>query len=148
MLLAIIHQKAGDTGRMCEELETALTLAKKYRYIRLLADEGICMVQMLSVYQREKGADAFTDRIAELAGSVSRYFPNYLRAPAEYYEPLTATEKKVLHLMALGMSNDEIAEKLGRKSGTVKFHSNSIFRKLRVPNRQQAVNRGKTIGLL
>lgn len=51
-------------------------------------------------------------------------------------------------MMALGMSNDEIAEKLGRKAGTVKFHSNSIFRKLQVPNRQQAVNRGKTIGLL
>lgn len=148
MLLAIIYQKAGDTGRMCEELETALALAKKYRYIRLLADEGICMMQMLSVYQREKGADAFAGQIMELAGSVSRYFPNYLRAPAEYYEPLTATEKKVLRLMALGMSNDEIAEKLGRKPGTVKFHSNSIFRKLRVSNRQQAVNRGETIGLL
>ena len=102
------------------------------------------MVQMLSVYQRERGPDAFTDQIIELAGSVGRYFPNYLKAPAECYETLTATEKKVLRLMALGMSNDEIAEKLG----TVKFHSNSIFRKLRVSNRQQAVNRGKTIGLL
>ena len=148
MLLAIIYQKAGDTGRMCEELETALALAKKYRYIRLLADEGICMVQMLPVYQREKGADAFTDQIIELAGSVSRYLPNYLKGPSEYYETLTETEKKVLRMMALGMSNDEIAEKLGRKVGTVKFHSNSIFRKLQVPNRQQAVNRGKTIGLL
>ena len=148
MLLAIIYHKSGDQARMCEELETALALAKKYRYIRLLADEGICMVQMLSLYQREKGADAFTSQIMELAGSVSRYFPNYLKTPAEYYEPLTETEKKVLRLMALGMSNDEIAEKLGRKAGTVKFHSNSIFRKLRVPNRQQAVNRGKAIGLL
>lgn len=148
MLLAIICHKADDRERMCEELETALTLAKRYRYIRLLADEGICMVQMLSVYQREKGADAFTGQIMELAGSVSRYFPHYLRTPAEYYEPLTATEQKVLRLMALGMSNDEIAEKLGRKTGTVKFHSNSIFRKLRVPNRQQAVSRGEAFGLL
>lgn len=148
MLLAIIYHKAGDTGRMCDELETALALAKRYWYIRLLSDEGSCMVQMLSVYQRERGPDAFTDQIIELAGSVGRYFPNYLKAPAECYETLTATEKKVLRLMALGMSNDEIAEKLGRKVGTVKFHSNSIFRKLRVSNRQQAVNRGETIGLL
>lgn len=148
ILLAIIYHKSGDKGRMCEELETALVLAKRYRYIRLLSDEGICMVQMLSVYQREKGMDDFTNQIMELAGSVSRYFPNYLRAPAEYYETLTETEKKVLRLMALGMSNDEIAQKLGRKAGTVKFHSSSIFRKLRVSNRQQAVNRGKTIGLL
>lgn len=67
MLLAIIYYKSGDQDRMCEELETTLTMAKKYRYIRLLADEGICMVQMLPVYQREKGADAFTDQIIELA---------------------------------------------------------------------------------
>lgn len=84
----------------------------------------------------------------ELAGGVSRYFPNYLKSPAEYYETLTETEKKVLRLMALGMSNDEIAERMGRKAGTIKFHSNSIFRKLRVSNRQQAVNRGRGIGLL
>lgn len=148
MLLALIYHKSGDQDRMCEELEAALALAKKYRYIRLLADEGACMVQMLSVYQRKRGADAFTDQIMELAGGVGRYFPHYLRSPAEYYEPLTAAEIRVLRLMALGMSNDEIAERLGRKAGTVKFHSNSIFRKLRVPNRQQAVNRGKTIGLL
>lgn len=32
--------------------------------------------------------------------------------------------------------------------GTVKFHSNSIFRKLQVQNRQQAANRGKELNLL
>ena len=148
MLLAAVYYKSGDKDRMCRELETALALAKKYRYIRLLADEGACMMQMLFIYQRERGADDFTDRIMELAGGVSRYFPNYLKSPAEYYETLTETEKKVLRLMALGMSNDEIAERMGRKAGTVKFHSNSIFRKLRVSNRQQAVNRGRGIGLL
>ena len=50
--------------------------------------------------------------------------------------------------MAQGMSNDEIADKLGKKTGTIKFHSNNIFRKLQVQNRQQAVNRGREIDLL
>ena len=63
-------------------------------------------------------------------------------------EELTATEKVVLRLMAQGMSNDEIANKMGKKTGTVKFHSNNIFRKLQVQNRQQAVNRGREINLL
>ena len=54
----------------------------------------------------------------------------------------------VLRLMAQGMSNDEIADKLGKKTGTIKFHSNNIFRKLQVQNRQQAVNRGREIDLL
>ena len=57
-------------------------------------------------------------------------------------------EKAVLRLMAQGMSNDEIANKMGKKTGTVKFHSNNIFRKLQVQNRQQAVNRGREINLL
>ena len=106
------------------------------------------MVQMLFIYQRERGADDFTDRIMELGGRREPVLSQLSESPAEYYETLTETEKKVLRLMALGMSNDEIAERMDRKAGTIKFHSNSIFRKLRVSNRQQAVNRGRGIGLL
>ena len=148
MLSAIIYYKAGEKGRMCEELDKSLELARRYRYIRLLADEGSCMVQMLFIYQQERGADGFTDTIMDLAGEVGRHFPNYLKSPAEYYEPLTTMEKNVFRLMAQGMSNDEIADRLGKKTGTVKFHSNNIFRNLQVQNRQQAVNRGREIGLL
>ena len=148
MLSALICLKAGDRKHLVAELEKSLELAKKYGYIRLLADEGSCMVQLLLVYQQERGADDFTTQLMALASEVGRYFPNYLKSPAEYYEPLTATEKMVLQLMAQGFSNDEIGLRLGKKTGTVKFHTNHIFRKLRVQNRQQAVNRGKEISLL
>ena len=148
MLSAMICLKARDKEHLVEELEKALTLAKKYSYIRLLADEGNCMVQMLLIYQQERGADEFTGRLIALASEVGRYFPDYLKSPAEYFEPLTATEKAVLELMAQGCSNDEIADRMGKKTGTVKFHSNNIFRKLQVQNRQQAVNRGREIHLL
>lgn len=148
MLSAIICLKAKDKKHLVEELEKSLALARKYGYIRLLADEGSCMVQMLIVYQQERGADEFTAQLMALASEVGRYFPNYLKSPAEYFEPLTATEKTVLQLMAQGFSNDEIADRLGKKTGTVKFHSNNIFRKLQVQNRQQAVNRGREIHLL
>ena len=103
---------------------------------------------MLNIYQQEKGADELTDQIKLLADEVGRYFPNYLKSPAEYFEPLTATETSVLRLMSQGLSNDEIAGRLGKKTGTVKFHTNNIFRKLQVQNRQQAVNRGREINLL
>lgn len=148
MLSAIICLKARDKKHLVEELDKALALAKRYHYIRLLADEGNCMVQMLLVYQQERGADEFTAQLMALASEVGRYFPDYLKSPAEYYEPLTATEKIVLQWMAQGFSNDEIADRMGKKTGTVKFHSNNIFRKLRVQNRQQAVNRGREIQLL
>lgn len=148
MLSAMICLKANDRKHLVEELEKALALAKKYSYIRLLADEGNCMVQMLFIYQQERGTDAFTGKLMALAAEVGRYFPDYLKSPAEYFEPLTATEKAVLGLMAQGVSNDEIAERMGKKTGTIKFHSNNIFRKLQVQNRQQAVNRGREIHLL
>ena len=106
------------------------------------------MVQILTIYQQERGADEFTSEIIALADEVGKFFPDYLKSPAEYYEPLTATENIVLRLMAQGLSNDEIADRMGKKTGTVKFHSNNIFRKLQVRNRQQAVNRGKEINLI
>ena len=136
--------------------ELAETACRRLRMDKRTAHQVVTLVQWhdRDIPRTEKAIARAVHQLGEgtfrqlLAGGVSRYFPNYLKSPAEYYETLTETEKKVLRLMALGMSNDEIAERMGRKAGTIKFHSNSIFRKLRVSNRQQAVNRGRGIGLL
>jgi len=53
--------------------------------------------------------------------------------------PLTAREKEVLTLVGQGANNQEIAEKLFVREVTVKTHLNSIFKKLNVSNRTQAV---------
>ncbi|MFA6989851.1 MAG: response regulator transcription factor, partial [Candidatus Gastranaerophilaceae bacterium] len=53
--------------------------------------------------------------------------------------PLTAREKEVLELVAQGANNNDIAEKLFIREVTVKTHLNSIFKKLNVTNRTQAV---------
>jgi len=53
--------------------------------------------------------------------------------------PLTSREKEVLKLVAKGANNQEIAEKLFVREVTVKTHLNSIFKKLNVSNRTQAV---------
>ena len=116
--------------------------------MRLLADEGNCIVQILKIYQKENGTDDFTEQVMQLAAEVGGHFPDYLKSPEDYYEHLTNMEQKVLCLMAQGLSNDEIADRLGKKTGTVKFHSNNIFRKLEVQNRHQAVSRGREVGLL
>ena len=52
---------------------------------------------------------------------------------------LTTKEKEVLEMVANGASNKQIADKLFVKEVTVKTHLNSIFRKLKVTNRTQAV---------
>ncbi len=59
--------------------------------------------------------------------------------------PLTAKEKEVLELVSQGCSNKEIADKMYVREVTVKTHLNSIFKKLKVTNRTQAVLLAKQI---
>jgi DNA-binding NarL/FixJ family response regulator len=54
-------------------------------------------------------------------------------------EPLTTREKEILKMVAQGSSNNDIAEKLFVREVTVKTHLNSIFKKLKVKSRTQAV---------
>ena len=54
-------------------------------------------------------------------------------------EPLTSREKEILKMVSQGASNNDIAEKLFVREVTVKTHLNSIFKKLKVKNRTQAV---------
>lgn len=54
-------------------------------------------------------------------------------------EPLTTREREVLKLVAIGDTNNQIAEKLYVREVTVKTHMNTIFKKLKVNSRTQAV---------
>ncbi|MBQ8475910.1 response regulator transcription factor [bacterium] len=57
----------------------------------------------------------------------------------EEISPLTAREKEILTLVSKGATNSQIAQKLFVREVTVKTHLNSIYRKLKVDNRVQAV---------
>jgi two-component system, NarL family, response regulator LiaR len=61
---------------------------------------------------------------------------------------ISARELEVLHLMAHGCSNQEIADKLFISLPTVKSHSSSLFVKLDVSRRTQAVHKAKTLGII
>ena len=61
---------------------------------------------------------------------------------------LTRRELDILELIAQGMSNREIAEKLYVSENTVKTHSSRIFCKLGAKRRTQAVQLAKELGLL
>jgi LuxR family maltose regulon positive regulatory protein len=63
-------------------------------------------------------------------------------------ELLSERELEVLELVAAGLKNQEIAEELFVVVGTVKAHLNSIYRKLGVQSRIQAVSRAKELNLL
>ncbi len=60
---------------------------------------------------------------------------------------LTSREIEILHLLAAGMTNPQIASQLVIGTGTVKSHTLSIYRKLDVANRTQAIVRAQELGL-
>ena len=61
---------------------------------------------------------------------------------------ITRRELEILELIASGLSNREIAEKLFVSENTVKTHSSRVFDKLGVKRRTQAVQAGKEMGLI
>lgn len=61
---------------------------------------------------------------------------------------ITKRELEILGLIANGMSNREIAERLFVSENTVKTHSSRLFDKLSARRRTQAVQRGKELGLI
>jgi DNA-binding NarL/FixJ family response regulator len=63
-------------------------------------------------------------------------------------EPLTAREREVLELLGRGLSNKMIAKELHISEHTVKFHISSIYPKLGVASRTEAINRGARQGLI
>lgn len=63
-------------------------------------------------------------------------------------EPLTAREREVLGLLGRGLSNKMIARDLRISEHTVKFHVSSIYAKLGVASRAEAVSQGARLGLI
>ena len=62
--------------------------------------------------------------------------------------PLTEREREVLDLIAGGSTNREIAEQLFLSHHTVKEHTSSLYRKLSVRNRAEAVQKAQRLGLI
>ena len=73
--------------------------------------------------------------------ATSQLLPTFERAAAPLVAErrLTPAETRVLHVLLLGLSNREIAERLGLGIDTVKTHVRRIFRKLSVASRAQAL---------
>ena len=63
-------------------------------------------------------------------------------------DPLTAREQDVLHLLASGLTNKEIATRLGITDHTVKFHVNAILGKLGAETRTEAVVHAAKLGIV
>jgi DNA-binding CsgD family transcriptional regulator len=85
---------------------------------------------------------------ADMPVSVAVHGPPRVAVRRKPAEPLSSRELEVLHHLAAGCTNAEIAKALFVAPGTVKAHLNHIFRKLEATSRLQAVVHAREAGLL
>jgi LuxR family maltose regulon positive regulatory protein len=153
VLQALAHRADGDKEKALQLLRDALALAEPGGFIRLFVDEGAPMAQLLS---EATAHGIMPDYVANLdaafaaeeqKSSDKSYLP--VARPAQpLIEPLSQRELEVLQLIAQGLSNAEISERLFLALDTVKGHNQKIFGKLQVQRRTEAVARARELGLL
>ena len=84
----------------------------------------------------------------EIARRIMGFFSSSRSAPpSEAFPELTTREAEVLDLLAQGLNNQNIARRLYLSQKTVRNHVSSIFLKLRVADRAQAIVRAREAGL-
>src|SRR5215210_200010 len=150
VLQALAHEARGDITRALVSLEPALTLAEPEGYVRVFVDEGRPMAQLLSEAAAHGIMPAYTTKLlAVLESEEQKSEEGSHRFPTEsVVEPLSQRELEVLRLIAQGLSNREISERLFLVLSTVKGHNQAIFGKLSVQRRTEAVARARELGLL
>jgi len=140
-------------------LAQAVHLAEPEGFIRIFVDEGASMATLLARLrdqERNQRPTPYLDTLlAAFSPESATQKPSGGLEPSRgrlieqpLIEPLSERELEVLQLIAVGDSNQEIADQLVITLDTVKRHVTHIFEKLGVHNRVQAVARARALGLL
>jgi LuxR family maltose regulon positive regulatory protein len=139
-------------------LRHALALAEPEGYVRIFLDEGASMMQLLREASAHEIMPDYTDKLLAAFEAEKRKREDKPALPAALpeghrdgealIEPLSQRELKILQLIALGLSNREIGERLFLALDTVKGHNRRLFDKLQVQSRTEAIARARELGLL
>jgi LuxR family maltose regulon positive regulatory protein len=151
VLEAVALQAQGKKDTAVHLLLDALTLAEPSGFIRLFVDEGPPMAHLLSQAEASSMMPVYVGKLLAIfeAKELKSENNSYSPPPAQsLIEPLSQRELEVLHLIAQGLSNQEISERLVLALETVKGHNKKIFGKLQVQRRTEAVARARELGLL
>jgi LuxR family transcriptional regulator, maltose regulon positive regulatory protein len=157
-LQVMVHLAQRREADALVALERALILAEPEGYIRTFVDEGESMRDVIRNWKvataRHKNPSelqmrllGYTDKLLAAFSSLDHQLTpaqepaNPLVYQPALVDPLSAREREVLHLIAEGLSNDAIAQKLFLSISTVKVHLKHIYSKLDVNSRTQAVAR-------
>ena len=152
LLRILIFTLRSDTAAALHELKLTLALAEPGGFIMMFVSKGNHVAELLNEILTVKKRDhdaaktGFSLSYAQKIGSAFKAG----RPPIvdDLLDPISDRELEVLHLVAAGLSNKEIAAKLFISLNTVKTHTKNINSKLGVNSRTRAVARAKELGLL
>ena len=159
MVLQVVALHAsGEMEEALQLLGEVLALAEPEGFIRLFVDEGEPMRIMISDYRssiekqsRGQGRTLarYVDRLMAAFAQPSTIPESKIENPTSgMLEPLSRRELEVLRLIADGLSNQEIGDRLFLALDTIKGHNRRIFEKLDAKQRTEAVARARHLGLL
>jgi LuxR family maltose regulon positive regulatory protein len=143
VLEAIALYAHSEKDKAMQLLGKALALAEPEGFIRLFIDEGTRISGLLSEAAARKIMPDYTARLLAAFEVDSN-----LAFSQPHVELLSQRELEVLRLIAEGLSNQEIGERLFLALDTIKGHNRRIFDKLEVKRRSEAIARGRELGLL
>ncbi len=152
ILQALANQAQGNISDALDSLQQALTLAEPEGYVRIFVDEGNAMSHLLSTAETHGMMPSYV-RMLLIAFEFDEHKKiTYSTAEPSLtkslIEPLSKRELKVLQLIAQGLSNREIGEKLFLALDTVKGHNRRIFSKLQVKSRTEAIAKARSLNIL
>jgi LuxR family maltose regulon positive regulatory protein len=142
---ALAQDQLLDRQGAARSLEHALDLAEPGRLVRPIVSHGNAILPLLHRHARSstRHRALVDDAITLIEGRAP-----VVEVSASPLEPLSDREREVLGYMPTIMSNSEIATELYVSVNTVKTHMRSIYRKLGVDNRREAVARARQLKLL
>lgn len=151
MLQAVAYQSSGDSENAMQVLDQTLALAKPGGFTRIFIDEGPQMAQLLYEALSRYIAPEYVRRLLAAFPDDEKAQQMEVKTQSDTFdwvEPLSERELQVLHLVAEGLTNPDIADRLFLSPHTIKVHTRNIYEKLGVHNRTQAVIRARGLGIL
>jgi LuxR family maltose regulon positive regulatory protein len=150
-LSSLLFGATHRTGEALTALQSALEAAEPEGYIRVFVDEGEPMAKLLAVAIQKGIHPKYASRLLAAFPDSSQLQltkADFLKHDLNLVEPLSGHEIEILQLIAAGLTNKEIAQKLYISVRTVKFHTGNLFGKLGVKSRTEAIARAHTLGFV
>jgi LuxR family maltose regulon positive regulatory protein len=144
VLHSLVLQQTGRTVHAVEALARAVRLAEPEGYVRVFADEGEPVARMLAAVAKRAGNSAYVRRLHAAASTARR--PG--SASQGLIDPLSDRELDVLRLLGTELAGPEISRQLVISLNTLRTHTKSIYAKLGVTSRREAVARAAELGIL